>query len=140
MNIAIIGATGMVGTRTAAEAISRGHRVDAYTRSGKAPEGAYRPQHRPCRHRGTGQHVNNHDVTIVAVPGGRGTSAQPIIDAHRALIAAAPTVACWSLAALAPSRTATVTASLMAKASRKITSPRRRHSPRFSTSTAHPRA
>ena len=40
MNIAIIGATGMVGTRTAAEAISRGHRVDAYTRSGKAPEGA----------------------------------------------------------------------------------------------------
>ena len=35
--------------------------------------------------------VNNHDVTIVAVPGGRGTSAQPVIDAHRALIAAAPT-------------------------------------------------
>ena len=31
MNIAIIGATGMVGARTAAEAISRGHRVDAYT-------------------------------------------------------------------------------------------------------------
>ena len=39
MNIAIIGATGMVGARTAAEAISRGHQVDAYTRSGKAPEG-----------------------------------------------------------------------------------------------------
>ena len=35
--------------------------------------------------------VNSHDVTIVAVPGGRGTSAQPVIDAHRALIAAAPT-------------------------------------------------
>ena len=39
MNIAIIGATGMVGAHTAAEAISRGHQVDAYTRSGKAPEG-----------------------------------------------------------------------------------------------------
>ena len=46
----------------------------------------------------------------------------------------------WSLVALASSRTATATASLMAKASRKITSPRRRHSPRFSMSTAHPRA
>lgn len=129
MNIAIIGATGMVGARTAAEAISRGHQVDAYTRSGKAPEGATAHSIDLADTAALVDIVNNHDVTIVAVPGGRGTSAQPIIDAHRALI----------VAALAPSRTVTATALLMAKASRKITSPRRRHSPRFSTSTAHPR-
>ena len=83
MNIAIIGATGMVGARTAAEAISRGHRVDAYTRSGKAPEGAI------------AHSIDLADtaalVDIVNVSAGRGTSAQPVIDAHRALIAAAPT-------------------------------------------------
>lgn len=129
MNIAIIGATGMVGARTAAEAISRGHQVDAYTRSGKAPEGATAHSIDLADTAALVDIVNNHDVTTVAVPGGRGTSAQPIIDAHRALI----------VAALAPSRTVTATALLMAKASRKITSPRRRHSPRFSTSTAHPR-
>ncbi len=29
MNIAVIGATGMVGERTVAEAVARGHQVDA---------------------------------------------------------------------------------------------------------------
>lgn len=91
MNIAIIGATGMIGARTAAEAISRGHRVDAYTRSGKAPEGATAHSIDLADTAALVDIVNNHDVTIVAVPGGRGTSAQPVIDAHRALIAAAPT-------------------------------------------------
>lgn len=91
MNIAIIGATGMVGARTAAEAISRGHRVNAYTRSGKAPEGTTAHSIDLADTAALVNIVNNHDVTIVAVPGGRGTSAQPIIDAHRALIAAAPT-------------------------------------------------
>lgn len=91
MNIAIIGATGMVGARTAAEAISRGHQVDAYTRSGKAPEGATAHSIDLADTAALVDIVNTHDVTIVAVPGGRGTSAQPIIDAHRALIAAAPT-------------------------------------------------
>ena len=91
MNIAIIGATGMVGARTAAEAISRGHQVDAYTRSGKAPEGTTAHSIDLTDTAALVDIVNNHDVTIVAVPGGRGTSAQPVIDAHRALIAAAPT-------------------------------------------------
>ena len=91
MNIAIIGATGVVGARTSAEAISRGHRVDAYTRSGKAPEGATAHSIDLADTAALVNIVNNHDITIVAVPGGRGTSAQPIIDAHRALIAAAPT-------------------------------------------------
>ena len=91
MNIAIIGATGMVGARTAAEAISRGHQVDAYTRSGKAPEGTVAHSIDLVDTAALVDVVNNHDVTIVAVSAGRGTSAQPVIDAHRALIAAAPT-------------------------------------------------
>ena len=90
MNIAIIGATGMVGAHTAAEAISRGHQVDAYTRSGKAPEGTT-AHSIDLTDTAALVDIVNHDVTIVAVPGGRGTSAQPVIDAHRALIAAAPT-------------------------------------------------
>ena len=34
--------------------------------------------------------VNGHDVTIIAVSAGRGTSADPVINAHKALIAAKP--------------------------------------------------
>ena len=36
MNIAVIGATGMVGERTVIEAIARGHQVEGYSRSGQA--------------------------------------------------------------------------------------------------------
>ena len=35
--------------------------------------------------------VNGSDATVITVSAGRGESAQPVIDAHRALIAAAPT-------------------------------------------------
>ena len=35
MKIAVIGATGMIGSRTVAEAVRRGHVVDAYSRSGR---------------------------------------------------------------------------------------------------------
>lgn len=40
MNIVVFGATGMMGSRIAAEAASRGHKVTAVSRSGQAPEGA----------------------------------------------------------------------------------------------------
>lgn len=39
MNIVLFGATGMVGSRIAAEAAARGHSVTAVSRSGQAPEG-----------------------------------------------------------------------------------------------------
>lgn len=39
MNIVVFGATGMVGSRIAAEAAARGHSVTAVSRSGQAPEG-----------------------------------------------------------------------------------------------------
>ena len=40
MDIVLFGATGMVGSRIAAEAAARGHKVTAVSRSGQAPEGA----------------------------------------------------------------------------------------------------
>ena len=40
MNIAVIGATGMVGERTVTEAVARGHQVKGYSRSGQAVAGA----------------------------------------------------------------------------------------------------
>ena len=140
MNIAIIGATGMVGARTATEAISRGHRVDAYTRSGKAPEGTTAHSIDLADTAALVNIVNNHDVTIVAVPGGRGTSAQPIIDAHRALIAAAPTGRLLVVGGAGSLEDGNGNRFVDGEASPKSTSPRRRHSPRFSTSTAHPKA
>ena len=42
MNIAVIGATGMVGERTVTEATARGHQVEGYSRSGQAVAGAER--------------------------------------------------------------------------------------------------
>ena len=38
MDIVVFGATGMMGSRIAAEAASRGHNVTAVSRSGRAPE------------------------------------------------------------------------------------------------------
>jgi putative NADH-flavin reductase len=39
VDIVVFGATGMMGSRIAAEAASRGHKVTAVSRSGRAPEG-----------------------------------------------------------------------------------------------------
>lgn len=39
MDIVVFGATGMMGSRIAAEAVRRGHHVTAVSRSGRAPEG-----------------------------------------------------------------------------------------------------
>ena len=79
MNIAVIGATGMVGERTVAEAVARGHQVDAYSRSGNAVPGA----------EGKAVDLANTDE-LVSIVNGRGTSADPVINAHKALIAAKP--------------------------------------------------
>ncbi|MGY0485620.1 NAD(P)-dependent oxidoreductase [Streptomyces sp. WG-D5] len=43
MNILLLGATGMVGSRIAAEALGRGHRVTAVSRSGDAPVAGVTP-------------------------------------------------------------------------------------------------
>ena len=44
-----------------------------------------------ARHQAVVDLINNSDATVITVSAGRGEPAQPVIDAHRALIAAAPT-------------------------------------------------
>lgn len=93
MKINVIGATGMIGRAVVAEAAARGHEVIAYTRTGKAVEGASDARTLDLTdHAALVEAVNSGDVTIIAVPGGRdGQDPQPVIDAHRSLIAAQPT-------------------------------------------------
>lgn len=92
MKINVIGATGMVGTQAVAEAVDRGHEVAAYSRSGKAVEGAaYAAGLDMADTARVVEAVNGADVTIIAVSAGRdGQDPQPVIDAYRALIAAQP--------------------------------------------------
>jgi len=64
--------------------------VEGYSRSGQAVAGAER---KAVDLSNTGELVtiiNSHDVTIIAVSAGRSVSAEPVIQAHKALIAAKP--------------------------------------------------
>ena len=90
MKIAIIGGTGMVGAATVAEAAGRGHEVVSASRSGRHAEGAAQDVTLTLADtQAVVDLINGSDATVIAVSAGRG--AQPVIDAHRALIAAAPT-------------------------------------------------
>ena len=92
MKIAIIGGTGMVGAATVAEAAGRGHEVVSASRSGRHAEGAAQDVTLTLADtQAVVDLVNGSDATVIAVSAGRGESAQPVIDAHRALIAATPT-------------------------------------------------
>ena len=66
------------------------HQVDAYSRSGNAVPGAESKIVDLANTDELVSIVNGHDVTIIAVSAGRGTSADPVINAHKALIAAKP--------------------------------------------------
>ena len=64
--------------------------MEGYSRSGQAVAGA---EGTAVDLSNTGELVtiiNSHDVTIIAVSAGRGVSAEPVIQAHKALIAAKP--------------------------------------------------
>lgn len=92
MKIAVIGGTGMVGSAVVAEAAGRGHEVVSASRSGRHAEGAAQDITLTLFDtQVVVDLVNSSDATVIAVSAGRGESAQPAIDAHRALIAAAPT-------------------------------------------------
>lgn len=83
MNIAVIGATGMVGERTVTEAIARGHQVEGYSRSGQAVAGA---EGKAVDLSNTGELVtiiNSHDVTIIAVSAGRGEPVEVLTPPRR---------------------------------------------------------
>ena len=92
MKITVIGGTGMVGSATVTEAAGRGHEVISASRSGRHAEGASQDIGLALSDtQAVVDLVNSSDATVIAVSAGRGEPAQPVIDAHRALIAAAPT-------------------------------------------------
>ena len=91
MKIAIIGATGMVGSRVTREATERGHTVDAYSRNGKAPEGVANVQTAALNFNDTQAVLDviaTHDVTLITVSGRDNYDA--VREAHHNLIAAKP--------------------------------------------------
>lgn len=92
MKITVIGGTGMVGSATVTEAAGRGHEVISASRSGRHAQGASQDIGLNLSDtQAVVDLVNSSDATVIAVSAGRGEPAQPVIDAHRALIAAAPT-------------------------------------------------
>lgn len=92
MKINVIGATGMIGREVVAEAAARGHEVVAYSRSGKAVQGAAHAAGLDMADIArVVEAVGGADVTIIAVSAGwGGQDPQPVIDAYRGLIAAQP--------------------------------------------------
>lgn len=92
MKIAVYGATGMVGSRVVSEAAARGIEVIAVSRSGREVEGARRSI--AAQLGDTARLVElagEVDAIVISVPTDRtGGSPQPVIDAHRAIITAAP--------------------------------------------------
>ncbi|MCG3143480.1 MAG: hypothetical protein HONDAALG_00828 [Gammaproteobacteria bacterium] len=92
MKIAILGATGMVGSRLVAEAVRRGHQVIAASRSGGPAEGA---SSAVAMELGDTPKVvaliDASDATVIAIPPDRtGGSHELFLQAHRDLIAARP--------------------------------------------------
>ncbi|WP_129359455.1 MULTISPECIES: NAD(P)-dependent oxidoreductase [Micrococcaceae] len=91
MKIAVIGATGMVGYRTVAEAAQRGHTVDAYSRSGKEVEGAQSARALDLADTAAVTEViAGHDYTVITVVSGRTGDYADDIKNHRNLLASGP--------------------------------------------------
>jgi len=93
MNIAIVGATGMIGSRLVAEAARRGHQVTAVSRSGTLPQGASKAIAMELNDTPkVVALVDSSGATVIAIPPDRqGGSHESILQAHRDLIAARPT-------------------------------------------------
>ncbi|NUR07975.1 MAG: NAD(P)H-binding protein [Nocardioidaceae bacterium] len=70
MRIAVYGATGMIGSRVAAEALSRGHEVTGITRSGGAVEGAKVEQGDAADPALAARIADEHDVVVASIPPG----------------------------------------------------------------------
>ena len=93
MKITVIGGSGATGSAVVAEAARRGHSVTSVTRSGSPAAGAAADVVADLADTAAVvKLVNASDATVIAVsPDRTGGSAQPIIDAFAALIAARPT-------------------------------------------------
>ena len=92
MKIVIFGGTGMIGSRVVTEAARRGHEVTAISRSKQLKKGAIKFV--ATEFNDTSKVValiESADVTVIAIPPDRsGGSHEPILQAHRDLIAAKP--------------------------------------------------
>ncbi|MCD4549131.1 NAD(P)-dependent oxidoreductase [Schaalia sp. lx-260] len=89
MKIAVIGANGMIGSQIVSEALSRKHQVTAYTRSGTQIEGTTSVALELTNTSTVAKAINSHDFTVITVASR--DNYQAAIDAHTALIHAAPT-------------------------------------------------
>ncbi|WP_288798727.1 NAD(P)-dependent oxidoreductase [uncultured Arsenicicoccus sp.] len=91
MRITVIGATGMVGQRVVAEALSRGHEIVAGSRRGTPVDGAEALTIDLSDTDVVIAQMAASDATVIAVPPARdGGSHEPTLAAHRALIEARP--------------------------------------------------
>jgi putative NADH-flavin reductase len=92
MKITVFGATGMIGSRIVAEASRRGYEVAAVSRSGASPDGASKAVAMALNDTpNVVALIDSSDATVISVPPDRnGGSHEPIIQAHRDLIAARP--------------------------------------------------
>lgn len=92
MKIVIYGATGMVGSQIAQQALARGHEVAAVSRSGAPVDGATSVAADLTDTDRVVELAEGADAVVFAVPTDRtGGPAQPVVDAHRRIIAARPT-------------------------------------------------
>jgi len=92
MKIATTGGPGAAAPPPAAGAAGRGHEVVSASRSGRHAEGATQDVTLTLADtQAVVDLINSSDATVITVSAGRGESAQPVIDAHRTLIATAPT-------------------------------------------------
>ena len=89
IHISIIGAAGTVGSQITAEALSRGHQVDAYTRSGRTTDLTATQPLALTDTDAVAQVINSSDATVITV-GGR-DDYEAVVAAHQRLIAARPT-------------------------------------------------
>ena len=88
MKIALYGASGVIGSRIATEALSRGHEVTGITRSGAAPEGVTGRVGDLADPQDVARVAAGHDVVVSATgPSRTGGSHDEWLDAVRTLLA-----------------------------------------------------
>ena len=88
LKIALFGATGMIGSRIAAEAVSRGHEVTGHTRrGGQLPSGVTAATGDLADETTVKQAATTHDVVLSATgPSRTGESHQPWLDSVQNLV------------------------------------------------------
>lgn len=91
MDIVAYGGTGMVGSRVVGEAVRRGHTVRAVSRSGREVEGATAITGDLGDTAALTDLAADADAVVIAVSTDRtGGSPEPVIEAHQAIVDAAP--------------------------------------------------